>query len=550
MQNRRAICMRRTWYTIIAFIIAGASFAMAQQQDSENPQAETAASAPSQEIAPAAAPEPAAPPQGEVTQAPAQDQEIAKAEPGNITVNFKGADIRTVLSYISEVSGVDIVPAPDVKGPVDLKLTNKNWKTALDIILRNYGFAYEREGDIIRVVTIDRLKQEELATQAFSLNYADSEEVVKAVKDMLTERGKVVFDARTNTVLVTDVPTNNYKIGEVIRKLDRKTPQVLIEARIIETTLSSDEKLGIDWSTKISITGGRRPTTIPFDSFKVPFDPKGRSDYYFPQVLAASPQTTVAGAGGTTETTEASEFPSNAQGHTVYGFPYAQTTDFTFGSLDFSQFSAVLEMLKQRANTDIISNPRITTLNNQQAVIQVGQTIGLPKYERNSTTGRMEITGYESKELGVRLEVTPHINEKNEIVIDMKPEIIDLLRYDILESSTGVVAPVFSARQAKTQVMVGDGETIFIGGLIRENEKESQKKLPFLGDLLGDVPFLGLLFTKKETVKEKTELIFFITVRLVTSWEEVKDIPLASKAYTPEFSLYKETKPEKRMLKK
>jgi len=99
--------------------------------------------------------------------APAADkaaEEGEKVEPGNVTVNFKGADIRTVLAYISEVADVDIVPAPDVKGVVDLKLTNKPWKVALDIIVRNYGFAYERDGDIIRVVTLDRIKQEELAS--------------------------------------------------------------------------------------------------------------------------------------------------------------------------------------------------------------------------------------------------------------------------------------------------------------------------------------------------------------------------------------------------
>lgn len=459
-------------------------------------------------------------------------EEPIRVEPGNVTVNFKGADIRTVLAYIAEVSGVDIVPAPDVKGPVDLKLTNKPWKVALDIIIRNYGFAYEREGDIIRVVTIDKLKQEELTTQAFNLNYGKAKDIAGSVKDIVSDRGKAMYDERTNVVLVTDIPTNIYKIGQVIERLDKKTKQVLIEARVIETILNDDERLGIDWNIKMSVSGAKRPTTIPFEGFKTPFNTKsGEGQAYFPQVRTTSPQDTVIGTGGATTTTQSAEFPSGAGG--VFSFPFAAKDQFTFGTLDFSQFQAVLEMIKSRSNTDIVSNPRIATLNNSRASIMVGQTINLPKYERNSTTGKMEITGYDPRDLGIKLNVTPHINDKDEIVVDLTPEISDLLRYDTLDAASGIVAPVFSSRLANTQVMIKDGDTIFIGGLIKENEVDIKKKMPFLGDMFGDIPYLGLLFTKKETTKQKTELIFFITVNLMSGDKEIKNVPKSDKAYVP-----------------
>lgn len=487
---------------------------------------------------------PAAPQAEEIEEAPV---ETVNVEPGNVTVNFKSADIRTVLAYISEVAGVDIVPAPDVKGVVDLRLTNKPWKTALDIIVRNYGFAYEREGDIIRIVTIDKLKQEELASQVFNLNYSKGKDIVDSVKGIVSERGKVVYDERTNTVLVTDIPTNLYKIGQIIERLDKKTYQVLIEARVIETELDDTEKLGIDWNVKFSVTGAKRPTTLPFEAFKTPFNTKsGELQAYFPQVLTASPQTTNIGTGGATATTEAAEFPATASG--VFGFPFAGTDQFTFGTLDFSEFKAVLELIKSRANTDIVSNPRIATLNNSEALINVGQTLNLPKYERNSSTGKMEITGYESKDLGIILKVTPHINDNHEIVVDLDPQIADLLRYDTLDAASGVVAPVFSIRQAKTKVMIKDGDTIFIGGLIKENNINTRRKLPFLGDIFGDIPYVGLLFTKKETVKQKVELIFFITVNLMETGKLIKDAPLAEKAYIPKFSITQE--PDKAYKKK
>lgn len=148
----------------------------------------------------------------------------------------------------------------------------------------------------------------------------------------------------------------------------------------------------------------------------------------------------------------------------------------------------------------------------------------------------MEITGYEAKDLGIILKVTPHINDKSEIVVDLLPQISDLLRYDTLDRASGVVAPVFSARMAKTQVMIKDGETIFIGGLIKENDVNTRKKLPFIGDMFGDIPYFGLLFTKKETTKQKTELIFFITVNLITSGKSIKNVPNASDVHVPLYS--------------
>ena len=197
-------------------------------------------------------------------------------------------------------------------------------------------------------------------------------------------------------------------------------------------------------------------------------------------------------------------------------------------------------MIKSRADTEIVSNPRIATLNNCEALINVGQTLSLPKYERNSLTGKMEITGYEAKDLGIILKVTPHINIKGEIVVDLAPQISDLLRYDTLDKASGIVAPVFSSRQAKTQVMIKDGDTIFIGGLIKESDVEVKKKVPIIGDIFGGIPGADLLLSKKEIVRQKTELIFFITVNLMTLGKEIKNIPNENKAYVPMYTLTQE----------
>jgi type IV pilus assembly protein PilQ len=497
------------------------------------------------------------PPTKESVQAPVTAEPAEEAipvDPGNVTVNFKAADVRTVLAYISEVASVDIVASPEVKGLIDLKLTNKPWKTALDIIMKNYGLAYEREGDIIRVITIDKLQQEELASQAFSLNYGDAKDTVESIKQLLSNRGKVAYDARTNIVLITDIPTNIYKIGEVIGKLDKKTPQVLIEARVIETTLTNEEKLGIDWNVKITAAGAKRPITFPFDYFDIDNNLLSK----FVPLVQTGASVTANLPGGQTTTAPPGLFPTgaNGPGNISKGFPFVDYTQegmtdaFKFGTLDFSEFQAILEMLKQRRDTDVVANPRIATLNNKPAVIDVGENIPMPTFERNSETGKMEITGYNVKEFfaGTILKVTPHINESGEIVVDLAPEISSQVGEKVMSVADDLRAPIMAIRKANTQVMIKDGDTIFIGGLIMEEDFTRNKKLPFIGDILGDVPYLGLLFSRKEKGKRKRELIFFITVHIMTPGKVIANSPRSDLVPDPKYTVMQ--KAEKNAKKK
>lgn len=504
-------------------------------------------------------PQPASPTQAAVSTAdPSEVEEAVATEPGNVTVNFKGADIKTVLAYISEVSGVDIVPSPEVKGLVDLKLTNKPWKVALDIIVRNYGYAYEREGDIIRVVTIDRLKQEELITQTFILSYAKAKNVVDSIKGMVTDPNKLKYDERTNTVVVTDIPTKIYKIGQIIQSLDKMTEQVLIETVAIETALGDDERMGIDWTAKITATGAKRPTTFPFDYY----DAGGKfMDRITPLVqTGATTITYPAGGAGAAVETPPGMFPAGASGPAAAAphdkaFPFVDYTvdsmkdAFIFGTLDFSEFKAVLEMIKQRADSDIVANPRIMTLNNEPALIHVGESVYMPDFERNSTTGKMEISGYSSLKgagssesstgikSGVNLIVTPHINNKGEIIVDLIPSISDDIVFRPIDPQGNIYAPSIRERTAKTQARINDGETIFIGGLIREENVVIDNKLPIIGDMLGNVPGVGLLVSHKSTRKVKRELIFFVTVNIITPNKKIPSSPVVEKAHMPKYTL-------------
>jgi type IV pilus assembly protein PilQ len=421
----------------------------------------------------------------------AEDAVVSESSsPGNVTLDFKDADITNVLRILSYKSGINIVAGKDVTGPVTIRLTDVPWDKALDVILRTYGYTYEREGNIIRVTTTENLAKEELVTEVFPLNYASSKDVPGAIDEMLSDRGSIKYDERANLVIVTDIATNIYKIRQVIEKLDKRTQQVNIEAKIIETTLDKDDKLGINWTTQVTATGAARPMTFPFSK-------KSSGGTWFPN------GDTSASAGD-----DIGVFPASPGA----AFPLALPKNFTLGTLDFTQLQAVLEVLKSKNNTKIISNPRITTLDNKEANIVVATTFSIPTYERNDSTGNIEITGYEEKELGITLAVTPQVNPEGYIVVQLAPEVSAFLSWDTFSTSGGTIqAPRFSTRRASTQVMVKDGETIVIGGLIKENTTDSVIKVP----ILGDIPILSLLFKKKEKSVDTTDLLFFITVNLV-----------------------------------
>jgi type IV pilus assembly protein PilQ len=432
----------------------------------------------------------------------------------NVTLDFKDADINNVLRILSLKSGINIVAGPEVQGTVTIRLSDVPWERALEVVLRTYGYVYEREGNIIRVTTRERVEQEDLVTDTFVLNYITADEVKDAIEEILSERGKIKAFTRTNTIIVTDVASNIFKISQVVKRLDKPTPQAYIDSRVVRTELGETENLGIDWNVDGGLTAGSyRPTTFPFavpgGGKKAPYILGGEFQQFFP---------TVGGATTTSGTTATNTAAANTFDPKEFPFPNAQITnqDFKFGRLDFTNFSSVLNLIKNRSNTKIVSNPRIVVLNNQTAKVQVGQQVGIPTFERNETSGSFEVTGFTMKDVGVVLNVTPHINAADEIMVDLRPEVSSFDGFNQI-GTTNLSAPQFTITQAVTQVLIKDGETIAIGGLLTDSETTSEDKIPFFGD----IPGIGKLFRSKRqqagSGNRKIETLFFVTVSVVDS---------------------------------
>jgi type IV pilus assembly protein PilQ len=401
-----------------------------------------------------------------------------------ISLNFKDTDIHIVLQALAEKSGVNVVSTPDVQGTVSIQLKDVPWATALDVLLKTYGYGYEWiDEKIVMVDTLDKLserRQKEAATKAeaplhtrvFALNFAKVNEVAGIVGGMLSERGRLTFDTRTNTLVITDTAPQLSSLDKTIRRLDKITPQVLIEAKVLETDMTLTQNIGVNWDLSLGLSGAKRPTSWPFSS-----------------------------SSGNKYLTEA--------------FPAAGEATFSYGTLNASGLAATLELLLSDSNTKILSMPKVTTVDNNTALIKVVTEDPVPSYTFNSDTGQWEISGFETIEYGVVLEVTPQINDEGLITLSVKPEVSELAGtrdFTAGGSASTVQIPILDRQTTQTRVMVRDGDTLVIGGLIKDKNIDSVSKVP----VLGDIPGLKYLFRHKGTQVVKKNLLIFITPIIVT----------------------------------
>lgn len=425
------------------------------------------------------------------------------------SLEFREVDIKDVLRQLAKQYGLNIVFSESVKGMVTVQLTKVTVEQALDSIITVNGFAYTKKDTVYRVTSQEEAMREGRQTKLFRLNNADAVKLKETLSRMLSSSGSIEADMRSNSLLVTDSPITLDKIAEIIPSLDEKTSQVLIEAKIIETSLNKSEKLGIDWSTTVKATGSSRPTTFPFRKW-------GSDKDMYPV-----PEYSTSGDGSNVTVT--SDFPflgaqAYLSGQIVPGlgsFPMVSASEFAFGTLDFSALQMVFDALRTRSKTKLVANPRIVTINNQKAVINVGRSLSLPKYERNETTGRLEISGWQTQNIGVILDVTPQISREGYVRLKLRPEVSNLIGY--ASNRDGVnEGPITSSRAAETEVQIKDGQTVVIGGLVKDESFERETKVPILGDL----PLVGWLFKRKEVSDssnptEKTDLLIFVTARIL-----------------------------------
>jgi type IV pilus assembly protein PilQ len=393
-----------------------------------------------------------------------------------VSLEFSDADIRKIFQLIAEVSNLNFLIADDVSGTISIKLVNVPWDQALDVILETKGLEMKREGNIVQIKPAGKFKtmeQDELEakkareramelhTEIFDINYAGVGDVVTQLNSLKTAREgvSVTQDARTNRVIVTDIAPALEKMKYLIRSLDTPEKQVMIEARIVEATSTFTRDLGIQWG-------------IHYTDPSASFLGINQLDTGFGGIV-----TTTVPAAGTSG-------PGAGVG-------------VSFGKLGSDvQLDLRLSAAAVNGQIKIISTPKVVTLNNKAAKISQGQSI---PYQTTSAEG----TKTEFVEAALTLEVTPHITADGNIGMKIKAS----------NNSAGTGSPPpINKKEATTELQVKNGETTVIGGIYVDSDTEEDRGVPFLQD----IPLLGWLFKSNTKTKTKTELLIFITPRIVS----------------------------------
>ncbi len=412
-----------------------------------------------------------------------------------VSFDFKDADIRDVLRILADISGFNIIVSSDVKGTVTLKLSNVPWDQALDVVLEDSGLGAFVEGNVVKVAPLKALQQrqtairaaakskeqlEPLSTKQVFVNYASAEELTPLAEPLLSDRGDLKVDTRTNSILVNDTGARVGQIEELIKSLDTRTPQVLIESRIVQATLDFTRELGVQWGFNYRASAATgNPTGAVFPSNvavggAVPGNP-GPFGTIGDNFVIDLPAAVGAGSGG-------------ALGRVLGSITGAYDLEIR------------LSALENRGAGRILSYPKVLTLDNQSARIEQGVSIPFLSVSAAGTqTQFVDAT--------LRLEVTPHVTNDGRVLMNIR--VTDNRPDTALTGANG--QPSIRRNEAESQVLSLDGETIVIGGIFTREISERMNGIPWFSR----IPLLGFLFRKDTNIDQRRELLVFITPRII-----------------------------------
>ncbi len=396
-------------------------------------------------------------------------EDITSTRNSTISINLKDVSINNMLNVLSEKTGMKFVVDPAIKNrKITVKLNNILSNKAVSAIMESNGLGYKKlEGiDVYMVNDYNKIMAQTAIIKRISCQFASAEKLQKIISQIVTKGfGVVLSDSRTNSLIIKENPGNMKKLETLISELDKPTPQVYIEAAIAEVSLNKDNETGLEWLWKDPNIASNT------DRIGTKFD------------LRPS-----ASGGG----------PINMKG-TLWAPTMPMGSGLGIGIVNI-HIDAVLHTLQTDYDLNILSRPYLITLDNQEAEIEVGDQI---PYKSLNQYG---ITSYEFKSASVKLVIKPHINNDSTMTIELRPNA------DFQNGQTPDGIPIIATRRAHTIVKVKNGKTIVIGGLMREQKVESISKVP----ILGSIPLLGFLFRKSAHSSVKTELVIFITPRIVT----------------------------------
>jgi len=429
-----------------------------------------------------------------------------------LSLNFQNIEVRALLQVIADFTNFNVVTSDTVTGNVTLRLKDVPWDQALDIIMQAKGLGVRKSGNVLWIAPKDEINAKEkidleakaqvaalepLRTQAFQLNYTKAEEIAKGLTGnngtgggggganasrILSPRGSVIFETRTNQLFVNDIPTKLEEIQQMITKIDIPVRQVLIEARIVEADDSFGRTLGVR-------LGASNKTAVA-ESGKLNIGLSGN----YSGVVAESGQTLSGSAASV-----ANSYFVNLPGTSLNGYSPASMGVSLFTSSVNHALNLEINALEADGKGKIVSSPRVITADQVKALIEQGTEL---PYQTATSSGATAIS---FRKANLKLEVTPQITPEGSIILDV----------DVNKDSVGQVTSAgyaIDTKHVQTQVLVENGGTVVIGGIFQQQENQTEQKVP----LLGDIPVIGFLFKNNIRNSKRSELLIFLTPKVVS----------------------------------
>ncbi len=437
-----------------------------------------------------------------------------------LSLNFQNIEVRALLQVVADFTNFNIVTSDTVTGSVTLRLKDVPWDQALDIILQAKGLGVRKSGNVLWIAPKDELAAKEkqeleakkqvtdlepLRTQGFQLNYTKADDVAtrlvgqqaaggagggNSATRMLSLRGSVIPEPRTNQLFVTDIPSKLEEIGVLIAKIDVAVRQVMIEARIVEANDTFGRSLGV----KLGANDTRAPGQAP--GFGLVGSNRAVVGGNYNSIGDITLQTTGA---STFADTQFVNLPSNVS-NGVFGGANAATFALSlFGAASNRFLNLELSALEAEGQGKLVSSPRVITADQVKALIEQGTEL---PYQTATSSGA---TAIQFRKANLKLEVTPQITPEGNIILD-----VDVNKDSVGQQTAAGFA--INTKHVKTQVLVENGGTVVIGGIFETTETDQINKVP----LLGDIPYLGALFRNKSRTSSKTELLVFLTPKVIT----------------------------------
>jgi len=395
-----------------------------------------------------------------------------------VSLQFEDVPISTVLNMMAQQYNLNLVQSGRIEGNISIKLDSVSLEDALQVILASNGYNYYTAGDIIVVKPLELSAAGEMTVEIVDLHYIPPVAAINAAGGLLSPKGsiKIIADpdfkaARTgkpvpSKIAIIDVPETARLTAEFMGKRDRRQPPIAIEVRLAETIINDDSEIGFNWPTSITARGHGIET------------------------------------GG-------SDGISSTENNEAIGQVDLPDGKWEWGKLSINELSLVLDFLEKSGNSKLISDPKITTLNNHPAEIKVATVVPIQTINRFSEGGSIQdIVTFQDEEVGITLNVTPHIAENNRIILDVNSTVSEIIGYS---GTLDTQKPITSERSIHTRITVMNEETAVLGGLFKEDKIENEQRI----FLLGSIPIIGGLFRHKTSEVSTTDLTIMITPRIL-----------------------------------